>query len=220
MIKIRNIKILLSVLLLIVIDQYIKIYISNNLINQKIDFFNNIIGFKPHKNIDYSWFNSLGNFKIGLLPHIVFNIIVLFISIIIFDFIRQKYKHDRIINWLFIFLFAGTICSLIDKVFWGGSLDYIYLKNLFIFDLKDIYISAFQATLILCLIFNYKGFRKINEKLLYNDLKLYIKAKYLKKYILLDFEEFSKKSPLEEKLDSIVYRILKENMYGFKELAK
>lgn len=41
------------------------------------------------------------------------------------------------------------------------------------------------------------------------------------KYILLDFEEFSKNSTLEEeKLDSIADRILNDNIEAFKELAK
>jgi hypothetical protein len=31
------------------------------------------------------------------------------------------------------------LCSLVDTFIWGGSLDYIYLKPLFVFDLKDLY---------------------------------------------------------------------------------
>lgn len=176
-----NFKMPLLILLLILIDQYIKIYISNNLMNKNFYSIGDMIGFKPHINTDYSWFNSFSNLGIGLLPHIILNIIILLISIVILDFINQRHKGDKTINWLFIFLFAGTICSLIDRIFWGGSLDYIYLKKLFTFDLKDAYISIFQIILILCWIFNYKGFRKLNEKLLYNELKIYIKVKYFKR---------------------------------------
>jgi len=40
------------------------------------------------------------------------------------------------------------------------------------------------------------------------------------KYVLLDFDEFSKEaSSEEENLDKIADRILKENIYAFKELA-
>ncbi|ADK16312.1 MULTISPECIES: type II toxin-antitoxin system Phd/YefM family antitoxin [Clostridium] len=40
------------------------------------------------------------------------------------------------------------------------------------------------------------------------------------KYVLLDFDEFSKEaSSEEENLDKIADKILKENMYAFKELA-
>lgn len=41
------------------------------------------------------------------------------------------------------------------------------------------------------------------------------------KYILLDFEEFSRNSTVEEeRLDSIADRILNDNIEAFKELAK
>ena len=41
----------------------------------------------------------------------------------------------------FVFIFAGALCSFIDKVFYGGSLDFIGISDLFIADLKDIYIN-------------------------------------------------------------------------------
>ena len=127
----------LLVLLLILFDQCIKIYIRNNLMNENFYIFNDVIKFVPSLNTSYSWFNSLFNLGIGLLSHIAVNIIILFISILLFDFIRQKQKGNKIINLLSILLFSGAVCSLIDRIFWGGSLDYIYLKGLFTFDLKD-----------------------------------------------------------------------------------
>ena len=41
----------------------------------------------------------------------------------------------------FLFIFSGSLCSLIDKIFYGGSLDFIGISNLFIADIKDIYIN-------------------------------------------------------------------------------
>jgi len=38
------------------------------------------------------------------------------------------------------FAVAGAVCSLIDSLFWGGSLDFIMLFNSIIFDFKDAYI--------------------------------------------------------------------------------
>lgn len=174
----RNYKIPLSILLLILIDQCIKIYISNNLMRENFYIINDIVEFAPTLNTSYSWFNSLFDLGIGLLPHIVVNTIILLISILIFDFTRLKQKEGKIIELLFFLLLAGVICSLIDKIFWGGSLDYIYLKGFFTFDLKDVYLSIFEIILISCWLFNYKGFRKIDEKLLYRDFKSYIKTKY------------------------------------------
>ena len=40
----------------------------------------------------------------------------------------------------YILLLAGIIDSVLDKILWGTSLDYIELFSRFIIDLKDIYI--------------------------------------------------------------------------------
>ena len=50
----------------------------------------------------------------------------------------------------FIFLFTGALCSLIDKIFYGGSLDFIGICNLFIADIKDIYINLGLYAFIIC----------------------------------------------------------------------
>jgi signal peptidase II len=185
MLKKNNIKQKLKtigpVLLLVLIDQAIKIYISNNLMNKKFYIFNNILGFKPYINLEYSWLNSISNLGISFLTHVVFNTLILLISFVVFRFIKVKYNEDKIVNGSFIFLFAGELCSLIDKIGWGGSLDYILLKGLFIFDLKDVYVSLFEVTVVLCFLFNYKGLRKSNDKMIYNEIKSYIKVKYYKK---------------------------------------
>ena len=171
------------IILLILFDQSIKIIISNNLMNKEFFILGDIVMFKPHLNTKYSWFNSLTNMGIGLLPHLILNIAVILFSLIAFDFIINRYKDNTLVRCLFTFLYAGIFCSLIDKVFWGGSLDYIRLKGFFIFDLKDIYVSIFQAILIFTAIFNYKRFKKIDEKVIFNEFKTYIKLKYLSKNI-------------------------------------
>lgn len=58
-------------------------------------------------------------------------------------------------------------------------------------------------------------------KMVEQDKSVVIMRNNKPKYIILDFEEFSKNSTVEEeKLDSIADRILNENMEAFKELAK
>ncbi len=40
------------------------------------------------------------------------------------------------------FIVAAIICALSGNIIWkNGTLDYIYLKPLFIFDLKDMYVD-------------------------------------------------------------------------------
>lgn len=65
-----------------------------------------------------------------------------------------------------------------------------------------------------------QNFSKI-AKLVDEDKSVVIMKNNKPKYILLDFEEFSKSAMSEEdKLDEIADRILLENMEAFKELAK
>lgn len=65
-----------------------------------------------------------------------------------------------------------------------------------------------------------QNFSKV-AKLVDEDKSVVIMKNNKPKYILLDFEEFSKGAMSdEEKLDEIAERILSENLEAFKELAK
>lgn len=176
----RIVKRIMPLLLLIAMDQIIKFYIFTKLMDKEIDIIPNMIGFKPVINSSYSWINSISNFGIGLLPHLLFNTLVLVMAYLVYDFIREQYGENRIIYSLFLFLFAGGICSLIDKITTGGSLDYVWLKGFFIFDLKDIYLSTFTGISILCVVTNHKGILKLSERVLLKEFWNFLKRKYLK----------------------------------------
>ncbi len=65
-----------------------------------------------------------------------------------------------------------------------------------------------------------QNFSKV-AKLVDADKSVVIMKNNKPKYILLDFDEFSKEAiSEEEKLDAIADRILFENLEAFKELAK
>lgn len=67
--------------------------------------------------------------------------------------------------------FAGSLCSLIDKVFWGGSLDFIQIPKLFTFDLKDCYLSITQILFIIVAIIHNEEI-SVKEYLLFCFSKL------------------------------------------------
>lgn len=65
-----------------------------------------------------------------------------------------------------------------------------------------------------------QNFSKV-AKIVDEDKSVVIMKNNKPKYVLLDFEEFSKRAVSEEEnLDNIADRILTENMEAFKELAK
>lgn len=138
----------------------------------------NIIGdyvqFKPYLNIQYSWINSLFNLGISRILHTLVVILMIVLISVLFKFIKTTYTKNNILDYLFLFVLSGAVCSLIDKIFWGGSLDYIMLKGLFIFDLKDVYISVFEILLVIVILYNFKSINKMSEKQLFKDFKSFV----------------------------------------------
>jgi UDP-glucose 4-epimerase len=84
---------------------------------------------------------------------------------------------------MFAFIFSGAVCSLIDKIFWDGSLDYISLTGLFTFDLKDLYIDTFIGIMVLSVLLKNKDLKQLENK---NVLKDFDQADGLK-YVCLRY---------------------------------
>jgi signal peptidase II len=79
-------------------------------------------------------------------------------------FIYIGHKSKKFIHYFLVFAIAGTICSTIDTVFRGGSIDYIGLFDWFIFDLKDMYLNIGIAFLLLYNIQYYRGYFKLSKE--------------------------------------------------------
>lgn len=139
------------IVVFVLLDSLIKIIIRTFYFNINYSIIDNIIRFHPVINTNLSW---CGNYiKILRSPIIInlINIIVILIFISSYNYYRSKTKSSSMwINIIFITGMAGSVCSLIDKIFWGGSLDFIQIPNFFIFDLKDCYLTI-SAIIIFCL---------------------------------------------------------------------
>jgi hypothetical protein len=147
MLRRRNI---LWIIILIVIDQLIKIVIYNYSFNLRFELIPSVLEFYPKFNLNYSYVNDLYNLNIGLLVHTVFMLTMLIIMIFIFYY-WKKINHTTLLDISFIFFIAGYVCVLIGYFFWKeGILDYISLIPLsIIFDLKDLYLNCFSVLLII-----------------------------------------------------------------------
>jgi uncharacterized membrane protein len=70
--------------------------------------------------------------------------------------VRRAKKNTTLFDFAFIFGAAAYVCALTGDIFWEkGCLDFIYLKPLFIFDLKDLYINCFLC-LVIVLTYKYR----------------------------------------------------------------
>ncbi|KAA6326938.1 hypothetical protein EZS27_024019 [termite gut metagenome] len=69
------------------------------------------------------------------------------------------------------FGFAGIICSSCDNIFFGGSWDYVYLKPLFVFDLKDVYLNCFACLFLIGYVKNKKRLASVKAIDIWNIIR-------------------------------------------------
>ncbi|KNF09060.1 lipoprotein signal peptidase [Gottschalkia purinilytica] len=175
--KIKNKKTWISVIFLISIEQIIKIIINSNYLDKNIPILPPLLYFKPIFNRDYSWFNSMLQLGIGRWIHILIAAVMSLLIYLFYSYLNNRIGINRVINIMFAFVFSGALCSLIDKVFWNGSLDYIQLKGFFTFDLKDLYINVFIGMLILLALMKNKTLEEIDDRNIIKDFAKYILRK-------------------------------------------
>jgi signal peptidase II len=166
------------ILLLTAADQIIKIIVKNYY-GVTIPIIEKILYFMPKLNNKYSWINSLFDLGLGKAVHIIFAGVLLFIAYFGFEYYYMKKGQSNIMCLMETFLVSGALCSLIDKIFWNGSLDYIFLKGFFVFDLKDCYITTFEIAAFILIAKNWKNISKISEKELLISYFGFIKGRLL-----------------------------------------
>ena len=128
-------------LILMLIDQGIKLIIKFNFFDKFIEIIPNFLFFDPIINTHGSWLNARLNLEGNFTILIASNFIFIFLLIELYRYSRSRGIKSFWSDMSFIFIVSGALCSLIDKVFYGGSLDFIGISNLYIADIKDIYIN-------------------------------------------------------------------------------
>lgn len=166
-----------SVFFLITIEQVIKIIINNNFFDKRVPILPPFIYFEPMFNRDYSWINSMFQLNVGKWIHIAIVIIMTALIYLFYKYLDKELGNNKSINIMFAFIFSGAICSLIDKIFWNGSLDYILINGFFTFDLKDVYINIFIGLMIFLVLSKNKVLRQIDDKDVLKDFTNYILRK-------------------------------------------
>jgi signal peptidase II len=150
--------------LLIAADQGVKLFINANFLGAAVPIAPPVLYFKPVFNTDYSWFASMLDITASKWLHVVIVGALLLIIILFYRFLNSRIGKTATVNSLFAFLFSGALCSLVDKVFWNGSLDFIMVNGLFTFDTKDVYISVFIGLVLLFLVQKNKTLAKIGNQ--------------------------------------------------------
>jgi len=125
----------------LMLDQGIKLLIKLLWFNNDLPIIHGMLYFRPIINTDGSWLNARFGTSVSFPILIALNILAIFIFIEVYRYYLHNGNKDFWSDMCFIFVSCGALCSLIDKVFYGGSLDFIGISNLFIADIKDLYIN-------------------------------------------------------------------------------
>ena len=164
----KKIKVLCIILLLVSIDQALKLFAAQ-FMDREFVLIQNTITIRVVQNIHLNWIAHRTDFMMPLSMAIGLNIVwisFLIIGIRYFAYCTSNWKkYTSVLTVSFILGISGSICAFIDHVLWGGSIDYILLFDWPIFDLKDLYI-LFAIITIIFYYFAYRllHFRKLSKK--------------------------------------------------------
>jgi signal peptidase II len=144
-------------LVALAVDQLIKAYLfSTEWEALSLSLIEPVFYIEPTHNTRGSYLWVLLN--IDRVPHFL-NIILFslvgFVFIEVWRFYVQRKRNSFWINGFIHLFLAGLLANLIDNAFWGGSLDYVAIKPLYTFDLKDLYITLCELFLITELLDNH-----------------------------------------------------------------
>ena len=109
----------------------------------EFDIIFHLLRFNPEQNTNLSWFGNFAHVFSSSFLMVVFNILAIYIILSGYLLYRAKTQKTKFsVKVILVCGLAGCLCSLIDKLFWGGSLDFLQIPNFFIFDIKDCYLTV------------------------------------------------------------------------------
>lgn len=138
------------IIYLAAVDQLIKIIISTTFMQNEFNMIDQCLRFKPTLNTDLSWAGNYIEIFSNPIITVLANVLVIFLFLTGYMLYKTKRETTSApVNIIMICGLAGCFCSLIDKLFWGGSLDFLQIPGLFIFDLKDCYLTIAEVLFVI-----------------------------------------------------------------------
>jgi lipoprotein signal peptidase len=98
------------------------------------------LAFAPTLNTHGAWLASRWDLSFPMLGLVAVNVLAIPILLYSYGKMQETVSRTPAVHAAFVALTAGAVCSLLDKLLRGGSLDYIAVLPLFVCDLKDIYL--------------------------------------------------------------------------------
>lgn len=139
-------------IILILIDQLSKYWVRTDLISRDIVLIPDVLKLQYHTNTGAVWGILTGQ----TLFLSIFTVIVLLLIILFFFRIPQAKKYT-ILKLSVIFIMAGAVGNLIDRIYLGHVVDFIYFEliNFPLFNFADSYLVVASIVLIILACFYY-----------------------------------------------------------------
>lgn len=150
----RVIPAIISVVILIIIDQISKMHIINTMeLFDSIPVINGVLDIHYIRNAGAAW----GMFQNKQIMFYIETVIILLLAMILYIrcLKKDKYKDIRI---LILLITAGAIGNFIDRLRFKYVIDFIYFKiiDFPVFNIADCYITIGVFVLIFLMLFKYK----------------------------------------------------------------
>lgn len=150
----KKVRHLLYVIILIALDQLTKLYALNSLKGKdSFTIIPKVLSLYYHENTGAVW--GIMSDKTSLLA-VISTVILVFLTFIYFKI--PNTKRHLYMQWIVVFITAGAIGNLIDRIFRQYVVDFIYFEliDFPIFNVADMYVSVSAVILIALGLFYYK----------------------------------------------------------------
>lgn len=129
--------------LLVALDQGSKLLIAGFARHADLPLLGGLLRFRPILNENLSFLGNYVPFLRSPALMVGLNLLVLIVFVTGYGFYLSRIERPRPVpRLIYACGLAGCVCSLLDKLFWGGSLDFVQLPGLFTFDAKDCYLTV------------------------------------------------------------------------------
>jgi len=157
-------KISLFILILVFVDQILKLIVANYFMDYQTVLIDGVLSFHPNLNADLAYF--LRGINISPVVMTVIGVVQVAIFVFFGRYFAYLLGDRKSLTLYYIFASSGiamAICRIIDVVCWGGSLDFIGLYGI-LYDVKDIYFFGIMLFYILLILFIKRRIRLSKEE--------------------------------------------------------
>jgi signal peptidase II len=151
--KNKTLLLLLSVLPMLIIDQFTKYLARLYLTNKSIDLVKNIFSLVLVKNSGAAW-GSFSKYTVVLIAVTL----ILIIALIYLYYKMPDDRHFTPFKLCILFIIGGALGNLVDRIAFRYVTDFLYFNaiNFPVFNVADIFVTCSTIILALLIIFYYK----------------------------------------------------------------